>query len=84
MRHARAEDLERIDAMLTELRALDGLTERTPGSFYRKSRGFLHFHAHGDEMYADVRLTDGDFERVRATTKAEQRALVASVRRALA
>ena len=84
MRHARAEDLDRIDPLLAELRALDGLVERTPGSFYRKSRGFLHFHAHGDEMYADVRLTGGDFERVRATTKAEQRALVAAVRRVLA
>jgi len=84
MRHARAEDLEPIASMVTALRAIDGLTEKSPGSFYRRSRGFLHFHVHGDDMYADVKLTGDEFERVRVTTKAEQRKLVAAVRRALA
>jgi hypothetical protein len=83
MRHARSDDLERIAPLLAQLRGLVGLTEKSPGSFYRRSRGFLHFHAHGDEMYADVKLNGDEFERVRATTKAEQRALVAAVKRAL-
>ena len=52
--------------------------------FYRRSRACLHFHADGDDTYADVRLDGDEFERTRATTKAEQRALVAAVRRALA
>jgi hypothetical protein len=84
MRHARAEDLERIAPLLAQLRSLDGLTEKSPGSFYRRSRGFLHFHAHGDEMYADVKLAGDEFERMRVTTKAEQRGLVAAVKRVLA
>jgi len=84
MRHARPDDLERIAPLLEQLRGIDGLTEKSPGSFSRRSRGFLHFHAHGDEMYADVKLTGDEFERVRATTKAEQRALVAAVKRSVA
>ena len=84
MRHARAEDLDRIEPLLAELRALDGLTEKSRGVFYRRSRACLHFHAEGDDLYADVRFTGDEFDRVRATTAAERRALVASVRRALA
>jgi hypothetical protein len=82
MRHARDEDLDRIEPLLAQLRALDGLTEKSRGVFYR-SRAFLHFHADGDDTYADVRLAGDEFERTRATTKAEQRALVATVRAAL-
>ena len=70
--------------MLTELRAIEGLTEKSPGAFYRKSRAFLHFHADGDDTYADLRVEGDAFDRVRATTETEQQALVATVRRALA
>ncbi len=44
----------------------------------------MHFHADGDDTYADLRLEGDEFERMRATTKAEQRKLVQIVRRALA
>jgi len=84
MRHARDDDLDRIEPLLAELRALDGLTEKSRGVFYRRSRACLHFHADGDDTYADVRLTTDGFERTRATTQSEQRALVAAVKRALA
>jgi hypothetical protein len=84
VRHARAEDLDRIDPLLAELRAVVGLTEKSRGVFYRRSRACLHFHADDDDIYADLRMDGDEFARVRATTKAEQRALVASVRRALA
>jgi hypothetical protein len=83
MRHARDDDLDRIEPLLAQLRALDGLTEKNRGVFYRRSRAFLHFHADGDDTYADLRIEGDDFERSRATTTAEQRALVAEVRRAL-
>jgi hypothetical protein len=83
LRHARAEDLDQLTPLLEQLRALDGLQERTPGSFYRKSSGFLHFHIDGDDIYADVKLNGTEFERTRVTTKAAQRSLVASVRKAL-
>ena len=49
------------------------------------SNAFLHFHEDGErDMYADVKLHGPEFERMRVTTKAEQRVLVAAVRRALA
>ena len=84
MRHARDPDLDRIEPLLAQLRAIDGLTESSRGVFYRRSKAFLHFHADGDDTYADVRIDSDEFERTRATTKAEQRALVAAVKRALA
>ena len=83
VRHARDTDLDRIEPLLAQLRAINGLTEKSRGVFYRRSKAFLHFHADGDDTYADVRLATDDFERTRATTKAEQRALVAAVKRAL-
>ena len=83
MRHARDTDLDRIEPLLEQLRGIGGLTEKSRGVFYLRSRACLHFHADGDDTYADVRLTGDEFERTRATTKAEQRALVAAVRRGL-
>ena len=85
MRHATPERLTAIEPLLEQLRAFDGLTERQPGTFYRRSNAFLHFHEDGErDMYADVKLHGREFERMRVTTKAEQRTLVAAVRRALA
>ena len=62
---------------------MDGLVEKTPGAFYRKSKAFLHFHIDGDDYYADVRLGGPEFDRMRVTTRSEQRALVVAVRKAL-
>jgi hypothetical protein len=84
MRHARSGDLDRIEPLLAELRTISGSTEKSRGVFYRRSRAWLHFHADGDETYADVRFEGDDFERTRTTTKAEQRSLAAAVRRSLA
>ncbi len=83
MRHVTAERLGRIGPLLEQLRGIDGLNEPKLGTFYRKRNAFLHFHEHGDDLFADVKLDGVQFERVRVTTKTEQRALVASVRRAL-
>jgi hypothetical protein len=84
MRHATPEDLKKIATLLDELRLVPGLVERSPGSFYRRSQGFLHFHDDPSGMYADLRLeAGGDFVRLRAQTKAEQRSLLRQVRRAV-
>ena len=84
VRHATPEDLEKIEALLDEVRRVPGLVERTPGSFYRRSRGFLHFHDDPTGMHADVRLeADGDFVRLRVQSKAEQTSLLRQVRRAV-
>jgi hypothetical protein len=80
VRHARDEDLDRIEPLLEQLRAIAGLTEKSRGVFYRGSRAFLHFHADGNDTYADLRLAGDEFERTKTTTKAEQNALIAAVR----
>jgi len=83
VRHPRDGELDRMAPVLEQLRGIDGLVERKPGVFYRRSKAFLHFHVDGDDFYADVRFDGADFDRMKVTTKAEQRSLVAAVRRAL-
>jgi hypothetical protein len=84
VRHPRDGELDQMVPVLEQLRGIGGLVERTTGVFYRRSKAFLHFHVDDDDFYADVRLDGVGFERMKVTTKPEQRALVAAVRRALA
>jgi hypothetical protein len=83
MRHARPEDLAPISDLLGELRALPGLTEKSPGAFYRKGKAFLHFHEHGGELFADIHDT-ADWERVAVTPSASRNALMRRARKACA
>ncbi len=83
MRHARDEALDALEPILVQLRERSELTERSRGTFYRKSQAFLHFHEDPAGVFVDVRLTPGDFTRMRVSTKAEQRAFMSAVRRAL-
>jgi len=84
VRHARAEDLLVIEPLLAEIRRRPELTERSPGTFYKKSQAFLHFHEDPAGLFADVRLSPGgDFTRMRVSTTAEQRAFMSAVRKAL-
>ena len=80
MRHARAEDLDRVDGLVASLRAISGLTEKRRGSFYRGSRALLHFHEDAGDIICDVRLEGPDFDRVTVTSRAAQRKLVKDVR----
>jgi hypothetical protein len=82
MRHARPEDLDRLEALLVDLRMLPDLRERKRGYFSRGSRAFLHCHEDAGDLYVDVRL-DGAFERVRVTSREEQDGLLEHVRRSL-
>jgi hypothetical protein len=84
MRHARDEDLDRIDGLLTQLRALPGLTEKKRGVFYRKSRAFLHFHEDPAGMFADLSGGAGRMDvRIEVTEAAGQAALMEAARRLL-
>jgi hypothetical protein len=83
MRHATPAALDRLEPLLRELRGCDALREKKRGTFYRGGAAFLHFHEDPAGLFADVRLAGPEFTRLRATTAAEHRALVAVVRRAL-
>lgn len=82
MRHVTAADLDRLEPLLAQLRRMGTLRERNRGTFTRKSRAFLHFHADGDELFADIRLAD-EFERHRVTTANERDQVLDAIRRAL-
>ena len=50
--------LRRLEPLLAELRAIDGLKERGAGVFCCKSRAFLHFHYYPSrDIVADIRLS---------------------------
>lgn len=82
MRHATQEDLDRLEALLAELRRLPQLRERKPGNFSRGSRAFLHFHEDAGYLYVDVKL-DGKFQRMKVTGGSEQAEFLSQVREAL-
>ena len=83
MKHATDDALDRLEPLLGRLRAINGLRERTRGTFTHRSRAFLHFHEDPDGLFTDVRLAD-DFERHAVTTAAQQRRLATAIERHLA
>jgi hypothetical protein len=82
MKHAGDQALDRLEPMLTTLRALPELREKKRGTFYRNSRAFIHFHEDPAGLFADVRIRD-DFERFDVTTAARQKALLREIRSVL-
>jgi len=85
MRHASDETLLRLTPLLEQLRSLEGLVEKRPGVFYRRSKAFLHFHDDPEGFFADVRLRFEDpFTRLPVTTRNQQTALVTEIKHALA
>ena len=75
MKHAGEAALAAIGPVLKALRKVEGLAERRPGVFYRKSRAFIHFHEDPAGIFADVRI-DGEWQRLPVNTAAEQQQLV--------
>jgi hypothetical protein len=83
MKHAGPEAFARLAPLIAELRALAALREPRPGTFYRGSQAFLHFHEDAAGDFADVKV-DRDWERSRVSTARERRALLRRVRALLA
>ncbi len=83
MRHARAEALAALEELLDGVRALHVLQERTPGSFYYKRAGFLHFHEDPAGLFADVKLDGRHFERLEVTSLEQQYELLALIQACL-
>lgn len=84
MRHARDDDLDQLEDLLIQLRTLPGLKEKKRGCFYRKSRGFVHFHQDPKGMFADIGGgPNGMDERIDVTDPAGQARLMAAARQRL-
>lgn len=83
MKHADPATLELIGALLEEVHKRPLLREKSPGSFYLKSKAYLHFHEDPAGIFADVKLNLAEFTRMRVTTAQEQRTLLAAIDRSL-
>lgn len=84
MKHAGPDALDQLEPLLARVRALPGLVEKKPGTFYRKSRAFLHFHEDPEGLFADIRAGDAaDFDRFDVTTPAGADALMATAKAGL-
>jgi hypothetical protein len=81
MKHATPTTIKKLAAVLADIRALP-LKEKSPGCFYSKGKGFLHFHEHGDLIFADVTEPEVD-KRYKFNTDAERKRLVAKVKKLL-
>ena len=84
MKHAGSETIKRLAGLLTELRQHALLKEKTPGTFYVKSKAFMHFHEDPAGIFADVKLDLHEYSRVRINTAAEQAALLKKIDKCLA
>lgn len=84
VKHASESTLEGLSAFLDRLRSIDGLVEKRPGVFYRRSKAFLHFHEDPSEIFVDIRVKiDDPFTRRPVTTRSQQSELVSTIMRAL-
>jgi hypothetical protein len=64
MKHASLATLQQLEPLLVRIRGIAGLVERKPGTFYRRSSAFLHFHEDAAGLFADVKLNGVEFERL--------------------
>jgi hypothetical protein len=83
MKHAGVVALHGLSKLLEQIRARDGIKEKSLGIFYRKSKAFLHFHEDPAGLFADLRM-GADFDRYAVNTKKEWKALLTAIDRALA
>ena len=54
MAHAKQVHLKDFHLLVSEIRRLPQLKEKSFGCFYRRSKGVLHFHIHSSRLYAHV------------------------------
>jgi hypothetical protein len=82
MKHAGEAALDAVEELLVQIRRYPALKEKKQGIFYWKSNAFLHFHEHGEKLFADLRV-GSDWERFPVNTQPEREALLAQVDHAL-
>jgi hypothetical protein len=70
MAHCPYNILEDLNSQLDEIRDWDKIKENSPGTFYLKSKPFLHFHINKeDRRWADVKK-DGKWPEIEVPFKA--------------
>ncbi len=84
MKHISSEELGKLEGLLAELRKREGLKEKKPGVFYRKSKAFLHFHEDPAGLFVDVRLGGLDFDRYPVNSRADWKSLLTKIDACLA
>ena len=82
MNHAGTDAIDALEDLLAEIRKFPDLREKKRGTFYRKSTAFLHFHEDPAGLFADLRDGKG-WERLRVSTKAERKIMLAKVAKAV-
>jgi hypothetical protein len=83
MKHAGPASLAQLAPLLERIRALGHLTERKPGTFYRRSSAFLHFHEDPTGLFADLKTDGKVFERFAVNSAVEQDTLLEIVQRTI-
>ena len=78
-----ADALERLEPVLRQLRALEPLQERSPGTFACHGAPLLHFHSFATGLVADVKA-DGRWLRYDVEGAGARRRLLSDVRRIVA
>jgi hypothetical protein len=78
MKHAATAALDQLEDLLSEIRSLPDLKERSRGVFYLRSKSFVHFHEDPAGLFADLRR-GGDFERFRVSSPTERTAFLKAV-----
>jgi hypothetical protein len=54
MAHAKPDDLKDLSSLLSNIRSMQTLKEKSMGCFYFKSKGVLHFHLQNGRRFAHV------------------------------
>ena len=58
MGHCKADEIQDLKQVISEIQSWDKIKEKGFGKLYFKSKGFLHFHSKDGRRWADVR--DGE------------------------
>ena len=82
MKHASPATLSEIKDLLSSLRALPGLKEKSAGAFYRGGAAFLHFHEDPAGLFVDMKV-DGEWTRRAVNSETARNRLVRDARRLL-
>jgi hypothetical protein len=83
MAHTKSHDLKDIQEELNKIRELDALKEKSPGIFYYKSDGFLHFHDKDGKRWADIKVK-GEWKELKINfhaSKATRESFLANVKK---